>query len=161
LKDEVEAMKIILIEQVDNLGDPGDVVDVRDGYATNYLIPKKLAMDARDKNIKVIEHKKKVLAHKFAKEKKTAEGYAGKIEGMSCTISRKAGENEKLFGSVTSKDIEDCLYNEGIKIDRKNIIIEEPIKTLGIFNVKVKLNQGIEASLKVWVVPEDKKETDQ
>ncbi len=158
MKGKGEKMKIILIEQVENLGNPGDIIEVKDGYAMNYLIPKKYAMDARDKNAKIIEHKKKILAQKFAKEKKVAQVNAGKIENLSCTISRKAGENEKLFGSVTAKDIEDCLYNEGIKIDKKDIIIDEPIKTLGIFNVKVKLNRGIEAKLKVWVVPEDKKE---
>lgn len=151
-------MKIILMETVGNLGNPGDMVDVRDGYAMNYLIPKKLAMDARDKNIKSIEHKKKLLAQKFAKEKKVAEASVEKISELKCTISRKAGENEKLFGSVTTKDISDYLFSEGLKVDKKDIVIEEPIKTLGIFDVKVKVYQGVEATLKVWVVPEDKQE---
>jgi len=151
-------MKVILMENIPNLGNPGDMINVKDGYAVNFLIPKKLAMSAKDKNVKVIGHKKKILEHKIAKEKKTAEKSVSVIEALSCTITRKSGENEKLFGSVTSKDIEDYLRNEGIKIDKKDIDLKDPIKALGIYTVPVKIYQGVEAKLKVWVVPEDKKE---
>jgi large subunit ribosomal protein L9 len=151
-------MKVILLESVTNLGNPGDLVNVKDGYATNFLIPKKMALSADDKNVKAINHKKKILEHKMAREKKVAEKSVSVIEALSCTISRKAGEEEKLFGSVTSKDIEEYLRNEGLKIDKKDIVLPEPIKALGIYNVAVKLCPGVEAKLKVWVVPEDKKE---
>ena len=151
-------MKVILIESVANLGKPGDMVEVKDGYAVNFLVPKKLAMNANDKNAKVIEHKKKILEHKLAKMKKNAEKSVSSLEALSCTISRKSGEGEKLFGSVTSKDIEDYLRTEGFKIEKKDIMLQEPIKALGIYTVPVKLYQGVEAKLKVWVVSDNAKE---
>ena len=157
-------MKVILVEPVVTLGNPGDMVNVKDGYAMNYLIPKKMAIAANDKNAKALEHKKKILEHKLAKKRKDAEDVVGAIENLKCTISRRSGENEKLFGSITSKDIEDYLRGEGIKIDRKNIKLEEPIKALGIYTVPVKVYEGVDATLSVWVVPEDtgeaKKEED-
>ena len=145
-------MKVILTEDIPKLGKMGDLIQIKDGYARNYLIPKNLAVPANPQNIKALEHQKTLLKQKQNRIKREAEKLAQKIEKVSCTISKAAGEEDKLFGSVTSLDIEKSLKEEGIKIDRKKILLEEPIKTLGIYKVPIKLHPEVTANLKVWVV---------
>jgi len=145
-------VKVILTEDVAGLGKLGDLVQVKDGYARNYLIPKKLALPANPQNVKVLEHQKNLIRQKQNRIKSEAEKLAEKIEKMSCTIAKPTGEEDKLFGAVTSIDIEESLREEGIIIDRKKILLEEPIKSLGIYKVPIKLHPEVTANLKVWVV---------
>lgn len=145
-------MKVILLEEMPSLGKVGDAIKVADGYGRNYLIPQKKAIEATSKNIKVWEHQKNLLKDKIGKVKKETEKLAEKIEGLSCTISKQTGEEDKLFGSVTSMDIEESLKGEGIEIDRKKILLDEPIKKLGVYTVPIKLHPEVIANVKVWVV---------
>jgi large subunit ribosomal protein L9 len=145
-------MKVILKEDVPDLGATGDVVSVKDGYARNYLIPQSLAMQASTKNIHQLEHQKKLIEAHKSRVRKDAAVMAGDIEKISCTIPMLVGEQDKLYGSVTSKDIEEALAQEGISISRKRIILEEPIKSLGVYTVDVRLHTEVTAKLKVWVV---------
>ena len=147
-------MKVILRENVENLGKIGDVVRVSAGYARNYLIPRKLVTVADETNIKAMSHHKAELERKSKKAVAGAKEQATKLEAFSCTISRKVGENEKLFGSVTTGDIADALQKGGFTIGRKSIVLEEPIKKLGVFTVPVKIHTDVTAQLKVWVVQE-------
>jgi large subunit ribosomal protein L9 len=147
-------MNVILTENVAHRGTAGDMLKVKDGYARNYLIPKGMAIVATTKNIKQLEHQKRQVQAKLNKLKKESEGIAKKIEGISCTIARAAGEEDKLFGSVTSADICTSLKNEGIDVDKKKILLDEPIKSLGIFTVPIKIQTDVTANLKVWVVKE-------
>jgi large subunit ribosomal protein L9 len=147
-------MNVILTEDVAHLGSAGDMLKVKDGYARNYLIPKCLAIVATTENVKQLEHQKRQVQSKLNKLKKDSEGIAKKIEGVSCTIARAAGEEDKLFGSVTSADIYTSLKNEGIDVDKKKILLDEPIKSLGIFTVPIKIHSEVTANLKVWVVKE-------
>lgn len=145
-------MKIILREDVSDLGSIGDIVNVKNGYARNYLIPQGLAFPADVKNVRRLEHQKRLVdAHKM-KTRKTASDLAQQLESVSCTIPMLVGEQDKLFGSVTSKDIEQALQQEGIGVSRKRILLPEPIKALGVYTVDVRLHQEITAKLKVWVV---------
>lgn len=145
-------MKVILREDVPDLGSTGDVVNVKDGYARNYLIPKLLAVQASTKSMRQMEHQKKLIESHKSKVRKDAHIMAEDIEKISCTIPMLVGEQDKLFGSVTSKDIEEALSQEGISISRKRIILEEPIKSLGVYTVDVRLHTEVTAKLKVWVV---------
>jgi len=145
-------VKVILTEEMPSLGKVGDVVQVSDGYGRNFLIPQGKALLATTQNVKRFDHQKQMLKQKTEKEKKEAEKLAKKLEAISCTIAMAAGEGDKLFGAVTSIDIEAALKEEGVDIERKKILLEEPIKTLGIYTVPVKLQSGITANLKVWVV---------
>jgi large subunit ribosomal protein L9 len=147
-------MQVILLENVPALGKTGDLVKVSDGYGRNYLIPKKKAVLATDKSLKVIEHQKRQIQQRVDKTKKDAEKMAQRIETLSCTFARTVGESGKLFGSVTSMDIENYLKENGIEVDRKKISLEEPIKNLGMFTVPIKLHPEVTAHLKVWVVQE-------
>jgi len=128
------------------------LVAVANGYARNYLIPYKLAIEATNKNRRNIEHEKRVEADRATKQKKDAEKLAEELSGVSCTISVQAGENDRLFGSVTSIDIAEVLAEQGYSIDRRKIVLEEPIKELGVFTVPVKVFQDVIANIKVWVV---------
>ena len=145
-------MKVILKEDVADLGSVGDVVNVKNGYARNYLIPKHLAVQASTKNLSQLEHQKKLIESHKSRVKKDADTMAEDIEKISCTIPMLVGEQDKLFGSVTSKDIEEALVQEGINISRKRIILEEPIRSLGVYTVEVRLHTNVTAKLKVWVV---------
>jgi len=147
-------MNVILTEAVAHRGSAGDMLKVRDGYARNYLIPKGMAIVATTENIKQLEHQKRQIQAKQNKLKKESEGIARHIESISCTIARAAGEEDKLFGSVTSADIYTSLKNEGIDIDKKKILLDEPLKSLGIFTVPIKIQSDVTANLKVWVVKE-------
>jgi large subunit ribosomal protein L9 len=147
-------MRVILLENVPSLGKTGDLVKVSDGYARNYLIPQKKAVLATEKSLKVIEHQRRQIQHRVEKTKKDAEKMAQRIETLSCTFARTVGESGKLFGSVTSMDIENYLKENGIEVDRKKISLEEPVKNLGMFTVPVKLHPEVTAHLKVWVIQE-------
>ena len=147
-------MNIILTEDVAHRGSAGDMLKVKDGYARNYLIPKGMAILATTENVKHLEHQKRQIQSKLNKLKKASESVAQQIESISCTIARAAGEEDKLFGSVTSADIYASLKNEGIDVDKKKILLDEPIKSLGIFTVPIKIHSDVTANLKVWVVKE-------
>ena len=147
-------MNVILIDDINSLGKAGNKVKVSDGYARNFLIPKGLAIEATSKNVKLLEHKKNFILQKIAKEKKKAESLKEQLSGVTCTIERRVGEQGKLFGSVNTKDIEHALQQQGIEIDRKDIILEEMIKSLGEYSVKIKLHTGIAVEIKVVVATE-------
>jgi len=145
-------VKLILREDVENLGKIGEIVEVAGGYGRNYLLPRGLAVKASTKNLKEQEHQKKFIQARMDRQKKDAQEKAGSLDSVSCTISRKTGEDEKLYGSVTSRDIEEALREEGVSIDRKRILLEEPLKKLGVYTVPVKLHADVTGNIKVWVV---------
>ncbi len=147
-------MKVILKENVKNLGKMGETVNVADGYATNYLIPRQLAVEAITKNIKALEHQKKAIQEKAKKVKTSAEDLSSRISSLDISLTAKAGEEEKLFGSITSMDIADALKKQGIEIDRKKILLEEPIKRLGSYTVGIKIHPDVISQLTIKVVPE-------
>jgi large subunit ribosomal protein L9 len=147
-------MQVILLEDVPSLGKAGDQVKVSDGYGRNYLVPQKKAILATEKSLKALEHQKRLVQQRMGKTKKDAERMAQQIEALSCTFAKAVGESGKLFGSVTSMEIESYLKENGITVDRKKILLEEPLKNLGMFTVPVKLHPEVTAQLKVWVVQE-------
>jgi large subunit ribosomal protein L9 len=147
-------MKVILKETVESLGKAGDTIKVADGYARNFLIPKGLALEASSRNVKALDHDRRLILQRAEKERKKAETIASRLSGVICTIERRVGEQEKLFGSVGTKDIEKALLDQEIEIDRKSILLPEAIKTLGEFPVKIKLPAGVTAEIKVVVTPE-------
>lgn len=145
-------MKLILVKDVEKLGQIGDIVNVKEGYARNYLIPKKLVLEATEANKKVVE-KEKIKAEQRRKEsKKEAEELCQKLEKLSLTVPVQVGEKDKLYGSVTAQDISDLLKKEGFDIDKRKIEVANTIKTLGIYSIKIKLDPEIIATTKVWVV---------
>lgn len=145
-------MKVILRQDMDELGLEGTIVNVKEGYARNYLIPKGFALVADNRNIKLIEMQKKKIEVNRLKAKEDAEKAAKNLEGIIIMISQKVGEENRLFGSVTSMDIADEMEKKGISIDRKKIVLDKPIKTLGEYDVKVKLHPLVVGSIKVAVV---------
>jgi large subunit ribosomal protein L9 len=147
-------MKIILKEDVKSIGSMGQIIDVADGFARNYLVPRGFAVEANVKNVKSLEHEKKVIQEKAKKIKNQAQDFAARISGVTVVIKAKAGEEGKLFGSVTTMDIAEQLKNEGIDIDRKKISLEEPIKRLGSYSVKVRVHPEISEEVNVQVVEE-------
>lgn len=147
-------MKVILRKSIPRLGCEGEIVEVKDGYARNYLIPYGFAFEATPQKLKEIEERKLIEERKRQKIKERALELAKKISQTSVTIVMKTGQEDKLYGSVTSLDIAKGLEKEGIKVARHDIIIEEPIKELGIYQVRVKLHPEVETKLKVWVVKE-------
>ncbi len=144
-------MRVILIREVEKLGSPGDVVEVRDGYARNFLIPMGYALEARKGYLRDLEHKKSIVEAKLRKEKKRAEEVAEKLKDLTLTIKKKVGEEGKLFGSVTAKDIEQALKEVGVEVDRRNIVIEEPIKHVGDYKVKVRVHPEKSVDLSIVV----------
>jgi large subunit ribosomal protein L9 len=147
-------MKVILRKDVDTLGKIGEVITVKDGYARNYLIPRSIAFAANESNVRALEEEKKQQSRKLDKEKKSSELLAGEMEKTSVTIKMKVGEDEKLFGSVTSQMIADALKEKGITLDKRQIELEDTLKSLGIFDVTVKLSGGVTGKVKVWIVRE-------
>ena len=145
-------MKVILIEDVKSVGLMGDIVQVKDGHARNFLFPRKLARPVTSSNLKIIEEIKKKKVTALVKEKKAAEGLKEKLALASCTVSVEAGDDDKLFGTVTSQDIASALEQEEFSLDKRKIILEEPIKKLGVYNVEVKLHPEVKTDLRVWVV---------
>src|SRR5271155_3104569 len=147
-------MEVILREDVEKLGSRGQVVKVAPGYARNFLIPKKLAVTATDSNKKIVEQERQSHLRKEAKAQGEAQDLAKLMTGVSVTISQKAGENDQLFGSVTSKDVADALAAKNYVIDRRKVLLEEPIKSLGEFKVPVRLHKEVTAEVTVLVVKE-------
>ena len=147
-------MKIILRKDMDALGLEGDIVNVANGYARNYLIPKGIALEASNQNIKIMETQRKKIEVRRLKAREDAEEVKSKMADILITISQKAGEEDKLYGSVTSMDIAAHLEKQGIAIDRRKITMDRPIKTLGEFEIPVKLYPEVTGSIKVVIVPE-------
>lgn len=148
-------MQIILRQDVENLGQMGEIVTVKDGYARNYLIPRSMAYFASKSAVNKIEFEKKQYAKKQAEQKAGAESLAAKLTELQVSIPMKVGEEGKLFGSVTTQAVAKELEVMGYNIDKKDIIIDESIKSLGVFTVKVKLHKDVIAPLKVWVISEE------
>ena len=153
-------MEVILKEDVVNLGSRGDVVKVADGYGRNYLLPRKLAMQATETNKAVIEQMKASAARRSAAEKVQAEELVAKLELVSLAFTRKAGEHGHLFGSVTSSEIAHELAGQGFEVDRRRIVLHEPLKTVGDFKVSIKLHREVTAQIKVKVQAEATEEAE-
>lgn len=147
-------MKIILRQDHEKLGKIGDIVDVKDGFARNYLIPRKIGYKATAGNMKSLEEEKKQTALREGKEVTRAGKLAAELEKISITLKMKVGEDERLFGAVTTQMIADALAEKGFTIDKRIIATEEPIKALGIYSVDLKLHPTVETKIKVWVVRE-------
>ena len=147
-------MKVILRQNVDALGKTGDIVTVSDGHARNYLIPRGLAAEATDGNVNRQAEEKKRILKQFEKEQQKAQDMITKLSGVVCRIPRRVGLQEKLFGSVSTKDIEEALRGQGFTVDRKAILLEEPIKALGEYPIKIKIHSGMTAEIKVQVIPD-------
>ena len=152
-------MKVILKEHIEGVGHLGDVMEVSDGFARNFLLPRKKALEASSRNVKEFEHATRVIAEKAKKEKIELEAHAKSISAVSLTITMKAGKDGKLFGSVTSKDIEEGLAGKGVTIDRKKIQLAQPIKALGTVAVPIKLHRDVTATVSVEVVKLQEEET--
>ncbi len=147
-------MKIILRKEHEKLGAAGAVVDVKDGYARNFLIPRGIAYPADAGSMRALEEEKRQQSRRDSKHLHSSEKVAHELEKVSLTLKMKVGEDEKLFGSVTSQMIAEALKEKGFEIDKRTIELEEPIKALGIYTVDVKLHQNVTGKLKVWVVHE-------
>ena len=145
-------MKIVLKQDIDKLGTTGDIVEVADGYGRNYLLPRGLALKATLGAEKVAKQIKKATGRKIQEEKTNLDELAKKLSKLSLTIPVQVGEDEKMYGSVTSIDIANMLKQEGIEIDKKKIILKEPIKKLGVFNIQIKLHPKVTAEVKIWVI---------
>ena len=147
-------MKVILRQDYESLGKIGEVVDVKDGFARNFLLPRKIAYTALKGNLASLEEEKKNFAKKAEQELKAAETLSAELEKVSVTIPVQVGEEDKIFGTVTTQMIADALKEKSYDIDKRRIEITEAIKSLGIYNVNIKLYSNIEAKIKVWVVRE-------
>jgi large subunit ribosomal protein L9 len=147
-------MEVILRDHVEKLGKRGEIVKVSDGYARNYLLPRKLALPATEGNRKHVERERKIMETREAEEKSQAEAIASRLSTIDITIARRVGETEQLYGSVTAVDIADFLKTKGFEIDRRKLILPEPIKTIGEHDVPLKLHREVTAPLKVKVVKE-------
>lgn len=151
-------MEVILRKTIDNLGLEGDIVKVKPGYARNYLLPKQMAMPVTKQNLARLQQEKEVIAARLEKERKEAEGLAGKLDEVTVEIARRVGEEDRLFGSVSSGDIAAKLGEMGISIDRKSIVLNAPIKTLGETKVPVKVGYQMTTDITVKVIPETEEE---
>ena len=150
------AMQIILTQDVENLGKAGELVSVRPGYGRNYLVPRGFAVTATVSNKNRLDHEKAVIEKKVAKERANANEIATRINGMTLQFERQVGEDEKLFGSVTSRDIADQLKKANVELDHRSIGLDGAVKALGKYEVPVRLAAGVIATLKFWVVGKDK-----
>ncbi len=144
-------MRVILQENVENLGKTGDIVRVKDGYARNFLVPNGLAVMADERNVKRLEHQKRVAAARAAKLMLAARELAEKLNNHGITVTKEAGEDNKLFGSVTARDIVEALTADGFEVERRQIEIDEPIRSLGVKHVKISLHPEVAADLTVYV----------
>ena len=149
------AMQVILKEDVHNLGKAGELVKVKPGFGRNYLIPQGKAVVATAGNVKQIEHEKKLIAAKQAQLSKDAQAMADRLASVEVQIERQVGEEDKLFGSVTARDIADAYKEKNVVVDPKKMVLTDPIKSLGLAEVQVKLSHGVTATLKVWVVKKE------
>jgi large subunit ribosomal protein L9 len=150
------AMQIILTQDVDNLGKAGELVSVRPGYGRNYLVPRGMAVSATVRNKNRLDHEKVLIERKVAKERASSTEIAGRLNGMTLQFERNVGEDEKLFGSVTNRDIAEQLKRAGIELDHRTIQLDQSVKALGKYEVVVRLAAGVVANLKFWVVSKDK-----
>lgn len=148
-------MRVILREDMDNLGNAGDVVTVRDGYGRNYLLPRGHAVLATDKDVARMEHEKRVIAAQQARRAKELASEVDKLSRVSVSIARQVGEEDKLYGSVTSRDIAEALNAKGVKVDAKKIQLDEPLKTLGTTEVPIRLGANAIAKVQVSVVKQE------
>jgi large subunit ribosomal protein L9 len=148
-------MQVILREDIDKLGNIGDLVKVADGYARNFLVPNKKAIEATPDNLNAMNHAKKMVSDRIRKIKKVATAEADQLRGLAVIIKAKTGEEGKLFGSVTSMDIADAVKAKGVEIDKRKIVLDEPIKRLGDYTVSVKMHADILADIKVTVIAEE------
>jgi large subunit ribosomal protein L9 len=147
-------MKVILTDEIRGLGTRGDIVTVKDGYARNFLIPKKLAREATTGNLKSIEQEKKKWALLAAQEKDQAQKAADSVKGMKVTIQKRVGDTGQLFGSVTANEIADALVAKGVQVEKRRIELDHPIKSLGVHDVEVRLYRDVTAHIQVEVVPQ-------
>ena len=154
-------MKVILQETLDGVGHLGDLINVADGFARNYLLPRGKAVEANSRSIKAFEHAKRVTAEKAKKEKLEIESHAKKLSAVSLTIEAQAGKDDKMFGSVTSKDIAEGLAAQGFTVDRRKIQLAHPIKELGTVTVPIKMPRDVTATVTVNVVKKQEPETAQ
>ena len=145
-------MEVILLQDVEKLGREGEVVKIKDGYGRNYLIPRKSAILSSAQALKILEVKKKRRIREEEKSKSAAKSISEKISSLSCTISVESGLDDKIFGTVTPEMIRNALMQEELNIDKKHILIEEPVKKLGVYQVKIKVHPEVIASLRIWVV---------
>ena len=148
-------MQVILRDDLDNLGKSGEVVNVKPGYARNYLLPRGLALKATAGDIKRVEHEKRVIAARTAKLAKDAQAEADKLSAVSVSIAVAVGEDDRLYGSVTSRDVAEALKDRGVIIDPKKVVLDEPLKALGMTEVPIKVGRGVTANVKVWVVKKE------
>ena len=147
-------MKVILKETIESLGLVGSIVNVSEGYARNYLLPQKKAVPNTPQNLKMLEREKVKLEIQIAKEKGLAEEIAKKLEGVVCRINAKVSEEDRLYGSVSVRDIVDSLAAQGFTVEKSMVLLSEPIKTLGTFTVPVRVYKGVKPAITVEVVPE-------
>jgi large subunit ribosomal protein L9 len=145
-------MQVILLQDIENLGTAGDIVDVKPGYARNYLVPRGLALRASKRNLAVSEEKKRVVRARQERERKALLDLAEKLNKIELTIEVKVGDEERMFGSVSTQDIHRALEEKGISVDRHAIRLEEPIKSLGIYNIPIKLALDLEPKVKIYVI---------
>ncbi|TNE86767.1 MAG: 50S ribosomal protein L9 [Deltaproteobacteria bacterium] len=145
-------MRVILKSEVPHLGDAGDIVRVAPGYGRNYLIPRGLAIPASEGSVATLEHQQRMAAAIRRKKLAEAQELAEKLNGTAVSIRREAGEDDKLFGSVTNRDIAEALAAEGIEIDRRSIQLDEPLRAIGLFTVPVRLHREVEANARVYVI---------
>ena len=152
------SIQVILSADVPHLGHMGDVVTVRKGYARNYLLPRGMAVVATPRNTKHLQHEKRVIEKKVERNTTEAKDVAERLKTVSITVAKKVAEEDKLYGSVTARDIQAALEADEIKVEHRQIQLKEPIKHLGVFNVPVALARDVEAEVKVWVVEEEEEE---
>jgi len=145
-------MRVILKQEVAHLGEAGEIIEVRGGYGRNFLIPKGLAIPASEGSVAQLQHQHRIAEAIRRKERSRADALAERLSGLGVTIRREAGEDDRLFGSVTNRDLAEALAAEGVVIDRRIIQIEEQIKTIGLFTVPIRLHRDVTASLKVFVM---------
>lgn len=148
-------MEVILRDHIEHVGERGEIVTVADGYARNYLLPRKLALPATDANRKRVERERKIVEAREAEERGAAEAIAARLAALDLSIARKVGDNEQMYGSVTNGDIADLLKEKGFDIDRRKILLPDPLKTLGEASVPVKLHRDVTAQVRVAVVKEE------
>lgn len=148
-------MRLILRKEVENLGDVGDVVEVADGYGLNYLIPRGMALHATASTVRAAQHERRLREAQVQAAKRGAEDFAGEFSGVELEFTMRVGEDGRLFGSVTNRMIEDALRERGLAVNRRKILLEEPIKKVGAYEVAVRLHQDVRASIRVRVVPDE------
>lgn len=149
-------MQIILTQDIENLGKAGELVQVKPGYGRNYLIPNGLAVSATAGNVRQLEHERTQIARRVEKERSSAQSIADRLNGMTLQFERNVGKDEKLFGSVSNRDIAEQLKKAGIEVDHRKIELDHPVKALGKYEVPVRLGAGVVAQLKYWVVGKEK-----